>query len=42
MKNAQNLKRVRKKVKKGKKGDIYVNGDLNNKFQPYFRESVTV
>ena len=21
-------------------GDIYVNGDLNNKFQPYFREKV--
>lgn len=29
-------------AEKGKKGDIYVNGDLNNKFQPYFRESVTV
>lgn len=25
---------------KGKQGDIYVNGDLNNKFQPYFREKV--
>lgn len=25
---------------KGKEGDIYVNGDLNNKFQPYFREKV--
>ena len=24
----------------GKEGDIYVNGDLNNKFQPYFREKV--
>ena len=23
-------------------GDIYVNGDLNNKFQPYFREKVTI
>lgn len=23
---------------KEKEGDIYVNGDLNNKFQPYFRE----
>ena len=25
---------------KGKEGDIYVNGDLNNKFKPYFREKV--
>lgn len=25
---------------KGVAGDIYVNGDLNNKFQPYFREKV--
>ena len=25
---------------KGIDGDIYVNGDLNNKFQPYFREKV--
>lgn len=25
---------------KGKEGDIYVHGDLNNKFQPYFREKV--
>lgn len=25
---------------KGVEGDIYVNGDLNNKFQPYFREKV--
>ena len=25
---------------KGKDGDIFVNGDLNNKFQPYFRERV--
>lgn len=24
----------------GKEGDIYVNGDLNDKFQPYFREKV--
>lgn len=24
----------------GKEGDIYINGDLNNKFQPYFREKV--
>lgn len=24
----------------GKEGDIYVNGDLNNKFQPYFREKL--
>lgn len=24
----------------GKEGDIFVNGDLNNKFQPYFREKV--
>lgn len=24
----------------GREGDIYVNGDLNNKFQPYFREKV--
>ena len=24
----------------GKEGEIYVNGDLNNKFQPYFREKV--
>ena len=23
-----------------KEGDIYVDGDLNNKFQPYFREKV--
>ena len=26
--------------KKGKEGDVFVNGDLNNKFQPYFREKV--
>ena len=25
---------------KEKEGDIYVNGDLNNKFQPYFKEKV--
>ena len=25
---------------KGKEGDIYVHGDLNNKFKPYFREKV--
>lgn len=25
---------------KGKEGDIFVNGDLNNKFNPYFREKV--
>lgn len=25
---------------KGKEGEIFVNGDLNNKFQPYFREKV--
>ena len=25
---------------KEKEGDIYVNGDINNKFQPYFREKV--
>ena len=25
---------------KERQGDIYVNGDLNNKFQPYFREKV--
>lgn len=25
---------------KEKEGDIFVNGDLNNKFQPYFREKV--
>lgn len=25
---------------KGKAGEIFVNGDLNNKFQPYFREKV--
>ena len=25
---------------KGKEGSIYVNGDLNSKFQPYFREKV--
>lgn len=24
----------------GKEGDIYVDGDLNNKFQPYFREKL--
>ena len=24
----------------GKEGDIFVNGDINNKFQPYFREKV--
>ena len=24
----------------GKEGDIYINGDLNNKFKPYFREKV--
>lgn len=27
---------------KGKEGDIYVNGDLNNKFQPYFREKIEI
>ncbi len=27
---------------KGKAGDIYVNGDLNNKFQPYFREKIEI
>lgn len=27
---------------KDKAGDIYVNGDLNNKFQPYFREKVEI
>ena len=27
-------------AEKGKQGDIFVNGDLNNKFQPYFREKV--
>ena len=27
---------------KGKKGDIFVNGDLNNKFKAYFRESLSV
>lgn len=27
---------------KEKEGDIYVNGDLNNKFQPYFREKVSL
>lgn len=26
----------------GKKGDIYVNGDINNSFKPIFRESVDV
>lgn len=26
---------------KGKAGDIYVNGDLNNKFRTYFRENIT-
>ena len=25
---------------KGIEGEIYVNGDLNNKFQPYFKEKV--
>ncbi len=25
---------------KGKEGEIFVNGDLNNKFLPYFREKV--
>ena len=25
---------------KGKAGEIFVNGDLNNKFNPYFREEV--
>lgn len=25
---------------KDKEGEIYINGDLNNKFQPYFREKV--
>ena len=25
---------------KDKEGEIFVNGDLNNKFQPYFREKV--
>ena len=24
----------------GKEGEIFVNGDLNNKFNPYFREKV--
>lgn len=24
----------------GNEGDIYINGDLNNKFQPYFREKI--
>lgn len=27
---------------KGKEGDIYANGDLNNKFQIYFREKVQI
>lgn len=27
---------------KGKEGDIYANGDLNNKFQVYFREKVQI
>ena len=27
---------------KEKEGDIFVNGDFNNKFQPYFRESLNV
>ena len=27
-------------AEKGKQRDIFVNGDLNNKFQPYFREKV--
>ena len=27
---------------KGKKGDIFANGDLNNKFKVYFRESLSV
>ena len=27
---------------KGKKGEIFVNGDLNNKFKAYFRESLSV
>lgn len=27
---------------KGKAGDVFINGDLNNKFQPYFRESLNV
>lgn len=30
------------KEEKGKSGDIFVNGDLNNKFQPYFRENLNV
>ena len=25
---------------KGKEGEIFVDGDLNSKFQPYFREKV--
>ena len=27
---------------KGKKGDIYANGDLDDKFKVYFRESLNV
>lgn len=27
---------------KEKAGDIFINGDINNKFQPYFRESINV
>lgn len=27
-------------TEKGKAGDIFVNGDINNKFQPFFREKV--
>ena len=27
-------------TEKGKAGDVYVNGDLNNKFEPYFREKL--
>ena len=27
---------------KGKTGEIYANGDLNNKFRVYFRESLNV
>lgn len=27
---------------KDKEGDIYVNGDINNKFKPYFREKVEI
>ena len=31
---------LNREAEKGKQGDIFVNGDLNNKFQPYFREKV--